>query len=154
MRRVLPVPRSTQAKGKPRVKTISYIAPAFASREAVAELAAELPTAYLMCREMQHSWMPHDGRYSEETKTIKRVIRCDRCGTFRHQELSLTGVIISSHYDYPDGFLAKGVGRIAGEGRAQLRIASVMRQYDIPAPVAKTAARRTRARKSKAKVSA
>lgn len=92
----------------------------------VEEFAEQLPDKYLHCRELGHLWRPWkaghhpDGGYT-------RTLRCTRCRTKREQELSERGMVMTSRYIHPEGYLSEGIGRITGEGRGLLRLASIKR---------------------------
>jgi hypothetical protein len=111
----------------------------YADRAAAEELARELPDAYLMCRELMHSWKPRSAGWLAGERVFERVIRCSRCKTEKHQTLSSSGEVLSSHYVYPDGYLAKNLGRIVGDGRDALRLEALTRLVD--GPKAKTRSR-------------
>lgn len=100
----------------------------------VAEFAAGLSTSYLLCRELQHNWKPFSAHWDEEHHNYERVIRCVRCRTRKVQRLSDRGGILSSHYEYPDGYLHATLGRIVGEARDTLRLESLIRSLDHAAP--------------------
>ena len=52
--------------------------------------------------------------------------------TKRHQVLDPYGRIVSNQYDYPEGYqMPPGQGRITGDGRGILRVASI--RHDIAA---------------------
>ena len=99
----------------------------FADPVEVREFAADLSEAWLECRELGHLWAPRTAHWSGEDGCYYRTLRCDRCETERDQTLSDRGAVLSNSYNYPDGYLLEGMGRIAGEGRDMLRLASVVR---------------------------
>lgn len=97
-----------------------------ADAAAVAEFAANLPERFLYCREMGHNWKPYSaGRFKDGG--FERVLRCTRCHTRRIQELTAWGAVTRSRYEHPDGYLSEGLGRIVGDGRDALRLASLAR---------------------------
>lgn len=88
--------------------------------------AEELPDSYLLCRDIGHSWRPF--RAFVQADGYRRTMRCQRCTTERHQDLSLRGHVLSSSYSYPEGYQApKGTGYLAGEQRDGLRLESILR---------------------------
>ena len=101
----------------------------FADRADVEAMAQDMPDSFLMCREMSHQWRPASARIGSDG-VIARTLECGRCTAQRVQELSPRGHVLSSHYVYPEGYLAVNIGRIAGDGRDALRLASVMRHID------------------------
>jgi hypothetical protein len=94
---------------------------------AVDEWAHDLTVSQLTCRDYGHAWRPLTARYADEG-TIIRGQRCTRCRTEREQTLSLSGLILSGHYTYPDGYLAPaGIGRLTSADRGTLRVESITR---------------------------
>lgn len=100
----------------------------------VAEFAASLSESFLLCREMGHNWRPYTARWDDEHVVYDRIIRCSRCYTERHQTLSPRGHVLSSGYNYPDGYQSHGLGRLDGESRDQIRLESLLRAIDKPQP--------------------
>lgn len=99
----------------------------FADESEVADFVATLNDSYLLCREVGHTWRPHFARLDDERQGFVRTLRCTRCKTLRHQLLSYSGAVLTSHYEYPDGYQHKGFGRIVGHGRDTMRLESIMR---------------------------
>lgn len=98
--------------------------------EEVKEFAESLSDEFLQCREMNHRWLPHTvGRYRDGG--FQRVLRCPRCKCKKVQELTARGMVMSTRYIHPEGYLHKGMGQIVGEGRGVLRIASILRSPKI-----------------------
>jgi len=123
-----------------------------ADLDVVAGYAEKLPNAWLLCRELGHNWAPHGAAILPDGG-FDRVLRCRRCPTRRHQVLDPYGRIVSNQYDYPEGYqMPPGQGRITGDGRGILRVASI--RHDIAATEQRTttaaAAPRKRARKTTA----
>jgi hypothetical protein len=115
------MPRSGAA---PRLTVVSD--QHYADLGQVADFAASLPEAFLHCRELGHNWRPNTaGKYKDGG--YLRVLRCSRCRTKRREELTSTGMKISTSYEHPDGYLTDGIGRIVGEGRGLLRLESMTR---------------------------
>lgn len=100
--------------------------PHYADTGEVEEFAAGLKETFLYCRELGHNWKPYTAA-SGEGGGFVRTLRCVRCRTRRVQELNSRGAIISNHYEYAEGYQAKGLGRIVGEGRDMLRLESLTR---------------------------
>jgi hypothetical protein len=101
----------------------------FADLGAIQDALEDMEGEYLECRDYQHSWRPLSAARNEDG-TFTRTRRCSRCGTRKEETLSGRGAILSGRYIYPVGYLVKGLGRIAGEGRDALRLASVTRLMD------------------------
>lgn len=102
----------------------------YADPHEVAEFAQGLSISHLHCRELGHNWRPHAARRAEDGGSFERVLRCVRCKTLRIQVLSIYGAVVSSHYEYPDGYISKGLGRIVGDGRDRLRLETTMRMME------------------------
>jgi hypothetical protein len=91
------------------------------------EWVQDLPERYLLCRDIGHNWRPLTARITD-AHTYTRTMRCTRCHTERHQDLSIYGAILSSGYTYPDGYLAPpNSGRMTSDRRDGLRLESVQR---------------------------
>lgn len=96
--------------------------------EHVAEFADTLSDKELMCRRMgQHDFKPYTATVNKKTLAIYEVMRCARCKTLRAQDMSGRGIVVKSNYRHPPGYLDKGHGRLTGQARGILRVASVMR---------------------------
>jgi hypothetical protein len=100
----------------------------YADRETVEEYIDGLKSTFLYCRELGHNWRPYTAQVSETADHYDRVLRCTRCRTERWQLISRRGAIVSSHYHYVEGYQSKGLGRIVGEARDALRVASITRE--------------------------
>jgi hypothetical protein len=110
-----------------KLRAVEPVGPRYADDDAVQEFAEGLPERFLYCREMGHNWKPYTASAYRDGG-FERVLRCTRCKTRRHQEISNRGVIVHNRYEYPEGYSApKGMGQIAGEGRGVLRLASIKR---------------------------
>ena len=89
--------------------------------------AEDLPEKYLECRELGHLWRPWTA-ISNPDGGFDRTLRCTRCTCKRIQVLSGRGVVLRNYYEHPEGYLHKGMGRIEGDARGALRLASVRKQ--------------------------
>lgn len=92
----------------------------------VSEFAEALPEEFLACRELGHHWQPWAAGLHPDGG-FDRTLRCSRCHTEKHQELSNRGSVLTSRYNHPDGYLTKGLGRITGDGRGVLRLEAIRR---------------------------
>ena len=93
--------------------------------EAIAELSAEA----LVCRDLMHAWMPYTAGPIRDGKRLtgyERVLRCRVCTTDRIEVLNTWGGIVSRHYNYPDNYLVKGVGRFSGDYKDRARLENVL----------------------------
>lgn len=111
----------------PRKAATKPPSPEFADPQEVADFAAGLESEWLFCRTYQHNWKPWSAHWSDHEGCYDVKIRCNRCTTKRVQKMSDKGTVLSSHYEYPEGYLHAGMGRIAGESRDVLRLESVTR---------------------------
>lgn len=109
------------------IRGIKPEGPTYADPQDVREFAASLPEKFLLCRELQHNWLPFGTPAMFRDGGYQRVLRCNRCKTERHMELDAFGMVIRSYYEHPEGYLAEGLGRIVGESRGVLRLASLTR---------------------------
>lgn len=101
--------------------------PGFANTDDVRAFAEELPDKFLHCREMNHNWRPFDVG-SHKDGGYERTLRCSRCYTRKVQHLDSAGMPVGgTRYEYPEGYQSDGLGRIVGEGRGALRLASITR---------------------------
>lgn len=98
----------------------------WATRAEVDQEAKGWTLAFLQCRTFRHPWQPSQARYSKRYRYYRQDLHCPRCGTIKHQEMSLTGKVLASWYTYPEGYLS-GVGRIAGDAMDALRLAALKR---------------------------
>lgn len=106
--------------------------PNMSDADEVREWADTLPDKYLQCRDLGHNWRPYDVRRHRDGG-FERVHRCTSCRGRRYQHLTSDGMILGSRLDYPDGYLHSGQGRITGNSRGALRLASMVRGADLNA---------------------
>lgn len=99
----------------------------YASRSEIEEVLEAMPESFIECRDLQHRWRPYTASWDGSTRVFDRQLRCSRCRTLKVQVLSETGAVLSSHYEYPKNYLLK-LGRIVGDGRDAVRLASVTRR--------------------------
>ena len=86
-----------------------------------------LPDTHIQCRDFAHQWRPFTATYDKKARYYEVELKCSRCKTIRRRYIGLDGGLISSSYDYVDGYLIKGMGRLAGAERNMLRLESVKR---------------------------
>lgn len=99
-------------------------------RNAVSSFAAELPDAYLQCRDYGHSWSAYTASWIASSREWNRVLVCGRCQGQRVEYLSgATAVKLRRHYVMPEDYAApRGLGQLDSEGRALLRLTLLNRQ--------------------------
>lgn len=117
------------SRSTPASRTTSQPTGLWADNSEVAEFAADLPEDFLLCREMGHRWLPYQASQNNDG-SFHRALRCPRCKTRKEQEISRRGVIESTTYKHPEGYLHVGMGRIAGDGRGVLRLESIQRSIN------------------------
>ena len=86
---------------------------------------AEMPEAHLHCRDYGHSWRPFTARYVSDQRVYEQVLRCTRCRTRRERLLDGHGQVVSSQYKYAARYVVKGMGRLVGDERGMIRLASI-----------------------------
>jgi hypothetical protein len=92
-------------------------------------VAKDLPTKFIVCRDLNHNWAPHDLKFYTDGSR-DRIVRCRSCSTKRIMVISSRGMMVSSHYEYPEGYLIQGLGLLAGEERGLIRLESMDREWE------------------------
>lgn len=85
----------------------------------------------LECRTYGHMWRPYTARFNNRYKYWAVVQRCQRCTSERRRQLTARGKRTSSSYDYVDGYLTEGLGRLTGEARDILELATITRVFPV-----------------------
>lgn len=91
-----------------------------------ATFVGDLSDRVLHCRELGHGWKPLTVTWDRGARAYDRRLRCPSCRTVRVQVLSEHGHVVSNHYVYPDGYLAKGV-EVGSLHRDLFRLEAVVR---------------------------
>lgn len=99
----------------------------YADADAVEAVAAQWTDEQITCRDLGHHWRPADALHVARLRYWRVSHECARCGMVRIREMSESGHVFASSYVYPEGYLVKGLGRIAGEAKDAVRIAAVRR---------------------------
>lgn len=86
-----------------------------------------MPNEHLQCRDFGHSWRPFTATWESSDRYYEVQLRCARCKTVRIRLVGQRGQLIRSRYDYADGYVVKGMGRLDGDERDMLRLESVLR---------------------------
>ena len=91
----------------------------------------DISDEYLLCRDLGHSWRPHDVKISRKYGEIHRILQCRSCPTQRVQILDMNGYRMRSKYVYPEDqdkeaapYKLKGVGHLSVDDRAHVRVMS------------------------------
>jgi hypothetical protein len=104
------------------------------------ELAAEWAPGVLECRAYGHQWRPSRVIYNKVDRFYAIYQTCPRCEKAeRYQEMTTTGRVVASYIHYEPGYLAVGVGPIVGEAKDAVRVAAVVRVYQVEQPTAAVA---------------
>lgn len=98
----------------------------------VQEWAQTLSQEQLLCRDLGHQWTPYRAWHDKANREYVQVLACSRgCGAQRNRRLDYRGQRVGQHYSYDDNYLApKGSGALSADGRADLRLVSLMRLID------------------------
>ena len=105
--------------------------PRWASLDDVERLADQWDPRVLECRTYGHHWQPSQATFNTKYRYYRVVQICPSCTSERIMELDSRGHIVKLKIDYADGYLSKHTGRIVGEGRDILRLATVTRTFDL-----------------------
>lgn len=97
----------------------------------LAEALSDMPATHLMCRDYGHSWEPFTAARLAGGKGYEQTLRCGRCQTTRRRYLDSRGEVVQGGYQYADGYLIHGLGRLTGADRGAVRIASVQATLNI-----------------------
>jgi len=81
---------------------------------------------HIHCRDYGHTWAPFTAYRIEGGRGYDQTLQCVRCGTHRHRVLDRWGDVLVNNYQYADGYLVPGLGRLTGTDRGSLRLASIM----------------------------
>lgn len=101
--------------------------PKYAEPQAVAEAARLWAPSVLACRDAGHHWETVDAAHFARLRYYRVQHQCARCGVSRYRELSEFGHVYATTYAYPDGYLVPGLGRIVGDSKDAIRLASILR---------------------------
>lgn len=98
----------------------------WASRHSVEEAMHQWNDEQVACRTYGHRWQGHTVTHTPGVYTVTQ--RCSRCKNRRWQEMDERGYPLTRwHAIYQNGYLLKDVGRVGVEGRAALRLATVLK---------------------------
>jgi len=100
-----------------------------ASTRQVAQVAQGLSDAFLRCRDIGHQWRLY--YQHREGSVIVRKMWCPSCKTNRKTKINRYGEVVSNSYDYDDGYLIEGLGRVQGRSKALLRAEAINRSPEI-----------------------
>lgn len=102
-----------------------------ATPDDIRDIVNDLTEQYLLCRTYGHAWKPQGAVYSKDRRTIHTTQIC-ACESDRYQDLDgRNGAVIKSHINYSEGYLIKGLGRVTGDAKGVIRLATVTRSYGL-----------------------
>lgn len=87
---------------------------------------------HVQCRDFGHSWRPYTARWLPKYNSYESQLVCTRCKTIRTRFLGRGGQQLESSYDYAEGYLIKGMGRLTGTDRDVIRLASILAVLENP----------------------
>lgn len=96
--------------------------------------AGQLSDRMLHCRELGHTWRAWGVSDERQARCYVRTTRCSQCRTERHWVIDYKGHVVSSHYTYPQGYLASHVA--PGYSRDTFRLEAIYRELQKPRRVA------------------
>lgn len=106
----------------------------YATPDDIVELTKNMSREHLQCRDDGHPWRPsvdHEVTLEDGRLAYERVRRCPRCKAKRVQLVSAAGAVLKGDYDYAKGYPLRGYGRIIGDARNALRLASIKRNIEL-----------------------
>ena len=84
-----------------------------------------MPDSHLHCRDYGHSWRAFTAAWNAKERAYDQTLRCTRCRALRSRLLDSHGNVLNTNYTYPDSYLVRGMGRLTGDDRGMVRLASV-----------------------------
>lgn len=90
------------------------------------QVVSKMDLSQVQCRDFGHSWRPYSARWLPSYNSYESQLQCMRCKTVRTRFLSRTGEQLNNNYDYAEGYLVKGMGRLTGHDRDVIRLASIL----------------------------
>lgn len=90
----------------------------------------DMSSDYIQCRDFGHQWRSVGATWVAADNRYETSLRCIRCGTDRIRYIGRDGGLMRSKYDYSDGYVVKGMGRLDGHERDMIRLESVLRVLD------------------------
>lgn len=115
-----------RAPAKRSASTATPTKPAHGHEVDLDAAISHMELEFIQCRDFGHSWRPYSARWVPRDNCYESQLRCARCKAIRTRWLSRTGSQIGGGYDYADGYLVKGIGRLSGTDRDKIRLASII----------------------------
>lgn len=95
------------------------------AHEVQAAIESMDPTTVL-CRDIRHNYKPWTARWIPQDRQYESALKCSNCGTVRIRRISERGALLASSYEYADGYLVKGLGRLEENDRNAIRLRSLL----------------------------
>jgi len=92
----------------------------------ISDAVEDMPPSFVQCRDFGHSWRPWRTRWLDKDRVYSSELRCTRCHTIRERLISESGAMVSSHYEYADGYQIHGLGHLSSSDRDAVRLASMV----------------------------
>jgi hypothetical protein len=109
-------------------------------RQALAAAVSAMSDEMVECRDIQHSYRKWSLRWVPKDKEYESKLKCIRCGSIRVRRINgSTGALVSSSYEYAEGYLVKGLGRLTGSDRGFIRLQSMLADVTDAQEVARNA---------------
>lgn len=84
----------------------------------------DMEEAFVTCKAYGHNWNPLTVQKIGGVYT--QTLKCSRCTSECTQDINRRGQLMSSRrYNYVDGFLFKGLGRVMGDARGVIRVTAL-----------------------------
>jgi hypothetical protein len=88
-------------------------------------IIANMSKSFMECRDWGHSWRAYTVGVDRRNNIFEQTLRCSRCYTHRLRTISGSGNLIKTRYQYKDGYLIPGWGRMSRDDKAILRLAII-----------------------------
>lgn len=104
-------------------------APKPATPRDVRRVTEDMSGEFLRCHAFGHNWDPFT--VSDVGRSYEVTLRCSRCFSETRQMISKRGILQTSRkYNYAEGYLFKGIGRVRGDARGAVRIQAIVRDLE------------------------
>src|SRR6185312_10072258 len=87
-------------------------------------LIANMPEAFLDCRDFGHVWRKSTAREAPDGRYYEQDLKCTRCKSVKHRRVDNRVYPLGGSYNYVDGYRVEGLGAFDQHKRAAFRLAS------------------------------
>lgn len=113
----------------PRSATATPAKPKPATPKDVRQATHDMSPEFLRCHAFGHPWDPHT--VADLGRSYEVTLRCARCKSEAKQIINKRGILETARkYDYAEGYLFKGLGRVQGNARGAVRIEAIVRSLE------------------------